>query len=163
MNKRTLSVVIMLIVIFGTLVFSPIGAFKAKEKLDYQKRLNRLVEDADASIAEAESKALQAARNFDSVRSFDVHYSDLINLNRVFEGVPGLEVQNITKLSPSEGFKELGSWQGEENTSAVKYDIVTSDIGDALTVLERMELPVYSIEVVPPNRLYVTILTGGDV
>lgn len=163
MNGRVLVSGVLTLGLAAAAFVSPIGWPAVSGVLEQQKLNETRMATSERNLQVASDSLLSAVNEFNNARTFDVYYGDVPKLSEVFSGIAGIEVKDIYKCDPSNGFIDSGYLVEGDSPAAVRFSLVTDDPSSALSVILKMELPVYSISWESPNSLSVIVLTGGEV
>lgn len=163
--KKTVFSAVLLILLTAFVVVSPWGyqGVAEREGLRTQEAAN--VAQAQGQVNDAELALSTAVQEYNDTRDFDVYYGDVDSILKIFSGLSGISVQTTVVVDPMDNFSEHGMWDAGQAGScqAVRFDLLVTDIDSAINAITRMQLPVQSLNVIHPNRILVTTLTGGEV
>lgn len=117
---------------------------------------------AKADLNRAQQELAKAQSTYDSGRTFEVYYGDIIRLKELFSGIAGLNIQTITNCDATKNFATSVPWSAEDPVAptAVKFSITAEDPTSALNIINRMELPIVQLTVTEPNMIDFIFLTG---
>lgn len=142
-------------------VVSPYSVPKTLERYsDFQDAVFNY-EQATADYNSQVSSLQSAQSNFDSTRTFEVHYSDIDRITQVLKGVATVNVTDLTSCDPANMFNPVSTYIQGDTPAALRISVATEDPVGALRILDKMQLPMYDIHVVEPNLIEFTFLTGG--
>lgn len=158
-------------IVFGLVVISlfaalapvsPYSVLKTKESLDLARQAHQSYLEGKALHNQTKQELQSAKAAFDTSRVFEVYYGDIVRINQLFEGISTISVASVTSCNAAEYFAPIASWSEDDGTksSAIKFSLVSDDLVAALNIINKLELPIYKLEVAEPNLLDVTFLTG---
>lgn len=149
-----------------TVAFAPVSPYSLSKTMDNQQRL----EQSKGSYAaanwdlNASKSALTLSQNkFIEGRSFEVHFGDITRLKQLFDGIAGISVGSVTGCSVKDSFSTTVEWSEDSQDTAVRISLTVEDILTALTIIDKMELPLYQIVATEPNMIEIVFLTGEEI
>lgn len=146
------------------LVFvAPNGLPAVKEMYAAEQQSYETYERAQTSLKAAETALTKTVEEYNATRGFDIYYGDIDRIIEVLEGLPGIEIFRVTVVDPMDNFGERELYQSGCEHSAIKLELAISDISAALTILDKLDIPLESVCYSHPNTLTVIFLTGGTV
>lgn len=104
-----------------------------------------------------------AQNTFADGREFDVYFGDTAGIYSVLKNIAGVEVKNMVQVDPLGNFVERGMIVDGSDPAAARFDLVVSDVGTALKLIQKLQLPLVDVSYTEPNALSVTFLTGGAI
>ena len=111
---------------------------------------------------ESTRDALVSAQNiFDRSRTSDIYYGDMDRLLTVLDNIATITVSSWEPYSAEDGFVPVPS-SGDKFTAA-RISLIVEDVDMALGVIDKLELPIYSINITEPNVVDVIFLTGAGI
>lgn len=153
---------IALVASIAAVTVSPIGVPAAIKALEAEEEFILKEDIANAKLQSATSSLIDSVEEFNNSRTFDLYYGDIDKLTEVLSTVAGISVKNVAIVDPMSNFQVVGYYSEGDNPSCVQFELIVESVENAMAVLERMELPVYSVYVEHPNILNVIFLSGGD-
>ena len=148
----------------AALAVSPYSIPAAMETLDAEERIAVQEAAAQQQLSSANASLVSAVSAYNESRTFDIYYGDITKVGELLNGTAGISVKSLNAVDPMNHFQVSGPViQDDTQPACVQCELVVEDITTALAVLERMELPVYSIYMEYPNTLTVVFMSGGDV
>ena len=141
-------------------VFSKYSLLNAKSQ--YDKLRNSLLSFNSIKTATESSKRTLslAKRNFEDNRASDIYFGDIDRLVTVLNNVATISVTGWEPFSAEDGFVAVPS---STNFTAARISLVVDNIDLALNVIDKLELPIYSIVISEPNMIDVIFLTGNAI
>lgn len=158
--KRVIYMVMAVAVVAGV-VLSPYSIIKT---LSNTKELNtslRQYVTAKAQLDSSKEFVMQAESDFNQSRTFEIGYYDVSRLVKVLNNVVTITVSSVNEADPRQNFAAGSAWSEGNESDAIAISLAVEDTASALRILEKMELPIYSIAITEPNIVTVTFLTGG--
>lgn len=161
MKKIILAVLIILA--FGAAIFAPWGISSGMEQLNTVRYAADQYREVQGELNQKVAGLDAAKSSFDGQRTFEVHYSDVDTIITLLNNVMGISVSNVVSVDAQNNFSTVGPYSSESVIvpSAIQVSLVTEDPVAALRAINRMNLPIYSVEVQEPTAVMVTFLTGG--
>ncbi len=168
MIKKIVLALLAVVAIYGA-VLSP---FSLTNTLEHKTQLEQTIksrnEAKDGRDAARESYA-NAVAAFESQRSFDIHYTDLARMKQLIDTVTGISFSGLYEVDPNMNFA-LGAPLNPEDypagsttlPPAVCMSVIAEDTAAGLRILDKLELPVYSITTSEPGRIDIIFMTGGE-
>lgn len=163
MKGKIIFPALLCVALTGALVLSPYGVGSAKKQLDIQAAQETKMETYKRNVETAESMLLDSVNSFVEGRTFDVAYNDVSKIHEVLSKIAGIQVKDMEKVDPYAGFIESGYIMQGDTPAAVQFNLLTTDPTTAISVFDKMELPIYSVSWDSPNIMTVVVLTGGEV
>ncbi len=154
---------ILICLVFLILVLvSPFSVFKT---IKNSKKLTSSLQNYSTIKSQLENSKLDvsdAERRFSDQRDFEISYNDVTKLVQVLNNVASVTVTNVITVNPREYFTNTGEWSETDKAKAVTISLTVEDTVTVLKILDKMQLPLYSLVITEPNIVNVTFLTGGE-
>ena len=147
----------------ATLFCAPFGISKSYATLDSLKTSVRRENNMKKNLSIVEGYVVSSASEFTSSRSFELSISDVDAMQKVFEDLRTTEVVEVYEVDAMNDFADVKQYTSGDSPNAVRFKLLVTDYPSFLTTLEKLELPVYSVEYTAPNEVNFIYLTGGTV
>ena len=161
--RKTFIGLIFLCALAAFTVFSPKGLNAAISVVSAEAAEETKLTEYEHKLGLSRSALLGAVDNFNKIRSFDVYYGDVDKLVQIMKDIGGIEVKVVAVVDPMNNYSEVKWYEAGDEHNAIRLDLVVSDVNTTLSILERMELPIYTVDVQFPNQMSVIFLTGGEI
>lgn len=162
MNKVTFTLALCALLLAG-LLLAPCGVQGVMEVRAVQQSAEETKAIADNNLEVAKSNAVSSVQSFLDARTFGVAYNDVSKLSSVLGSVSGIQVANVYKVDPSQGYSDIGYYIEGDTAKAARFELVVENPEVALSAIETLQLAVVSIEYSFPDAMDVIFLTGGDI
>lgn len=143
--------------------FTNYGVINTVEQRSDLRQAATDYKEAEARLDISKVALNSAEANFAKNREFEIVYTDVSNLVKVLNGVSAITVSAVNVADPAQHFSAGAAWNEQmgSEVQSVTMALTVDDTVSALKLIERLELPIYSISVTEPNIVNVTFLTGG--
>lgn len=141
---------------------SPFGIIKTKERFDSLDKTLRQYVTVKSQLEGAKMSVIESQNAFVEGREFEIAYNDVERLLKVLDNVLTVTVSSVNIADPKQYYIAGSNWEAGTECQAVIISLAVDDTVAALKVIDRMELPIYSVTITEPNIVNVTFLTGGD-
>ena len=152
----------MLLLTTAAVAVSPVGVPGVTKVVSEIKSEERRLENAKSNLQVIETGLMNAVREFNEGRTFDIYYGDVDKIVQLLSKLSGIEVSAVTIVDPTNNFSDVRLYTSGDTHNAVRLDLFVTDIQVAVSVIEKLQLPVYSVTAEFPSKLSVTFLTGGE-
>ena len=158
--KRIIYLVLLLGALYAA-IMSPYGVLKTKSKIENLSESLRFYVTTKSQVEGSKMSLAEAENNFNSQRTFEIAYSDVSRLVKVLDNVMTVTVSAVNVADPAQYFVPGSAWREGDTPEAVIVALAVDDTVSALRIIDKMELPIYSVAVTEPNIINITFLTGG--
>lgn len=162
MKRVILGILAAVAVCAAALPQSPFNFQKTMDSYNRLKSAKASYSEQERNYNVAQQSLLASQSNFDSSRTFEVYYGDVTRLKQLFDGIASVSVTSITNCSAADYFSPTVTWSPDDGIppDAVKISLTAEDTITALNIINKMELPIYQLDITEPNLVDVTFLTG---
>lgn len=162
--KRIMLCLLIILACAATLLpSSPTSISNAMDQLNQVEGAADSYRMVQGQVNSAVSGINSSRQEFDSNRSFDVYYGDIDQLLSLLNQVVGITVSGVYCVDAQKDFTPTVTYtEGDAHVpSAIRVTLIVDDTVNALRILDRMNLPLYSIDLQEPGTVSVIFLTGG--
>ena len=147
MKRAVLLFVAIVSVIF--VFVSPFSVFYTLETLNTLSDERERSRSSSTQMTELKAELASSMQSFDSNRTFEVHYSDVASIVKVLQNLSAVSIIDIKVVDPSNNFAPVDVYtEGYTGTvGALQVSMTAEDIITILDILDKMELPIYSLYV----------------
>ena len=113
-----------------------------------------------ANVDRSQHELSAAQDAFESARQSEIYYGDVERIVSILNNLTMLSVVDTQPYSVENYFTPAAN---DMYPTAYKISIVTNNLASTLSIIDRLELPVYNIQVMEPNMVDVIFLTGNPI